>query len=552
MPTNVTRPVWACDVCGTTHGERLDLAELCETAPPPITLPAGTPVLSTDGGDGFALFPLTPTDKVATDVSQYRPTAGHHRIYRRPAVHGNQPIEVNDKHLWPLEPGRLHIETKDGTFFYRNASRADIDLHAIATSVGLGQQGSHLQGGPAPEPGMVPDWHRRALSTAQPITPPVRAVFDHFGASLRRSYRPYDLTGLLMAEAGSWQKARWLAETINLDALAAELHNRETDWLAGRSTGQLVPVPHLVSRSTKTASKLTRAEKELVAATGVPWEPRTTATEYINQLVRILLRREITMPEGLFDGPRIIAVGGVKGGVGKSTVAAALATRLAADGHRVVLLDADLNGPSQHLLWPLGPVQVSANLGRLLPTQVAERLAVFSVGQLAGSKKLPTRWNQGDATAFIRFLGATLDVTGYDLMIVDLPAGSGTAADVFLGHSGTGAPADTLIAVTTADPLALSDTEGHLKPQMHEHWKPILVENLAYATGTTNDGETVTIRVRGDGTEVPALADKYRLLSGARFGGSLPWADNAQALAGTDQIGHLATLLLDKDQDDAQ
>ncbi len=50
---------------------------------------------------------------------------------------------------------------------------------------------------------------------------------------------------------------------------------------------------------------------------------------------------------------RIISVGGGKGGVGKSVVAANLAVALAQDGARVVLLDADLGAPNQHTLFGL-------------------------------------------------------------------------------------------------------------------------------------------------------------------------------------------------------
>ncbi len=47
----------------------------------------------------------------------------------------------------------------------------------------------------------------------------------------------------------------------------------------------------------------------------------------------------------------IVAVGSAKGGVGKSTVAANLALAWAAMGARVGLLDADVYGPSQPLLF---------------------------------------------------------------------------------------------------------------------------------------------------------------------------------------------------------
>jgi flagellar biosynthesis protein FlhG len=47
-------------------------------------------------------------------------------------------------------------------------------------------------------------------------------------------------------------------------------------------------------------------------------------------------------------GPRLIAVGGGKGGVGKSLVAANLAAALAEEGYRVVAVDTDLPGANLH------------------------------------------------------------------------------------------------------------------------------------------------------------------------------------------------------------
>ena len=56
--------------------------------------------------------------------------------------------------------------------------------------------------------------------------------------------------------------------------------------------------------------------------------------------------------------PRIITVGGGKGGVGKSLVAANIAVALAQAGKRVILIDADLGSANQHTLFGISrPVE---------------------------------------------------------------------------------------------------------------------------------------------------------------------------------------------------
>ncbi|MEN8182589.1 MAG: P-loop NTPase [Myxococcota bacterium] len=57
--------------------------------------------------------------------------------------------------------------------------------------------------------------------------------------------------------------------------------------------------------------------------------------------------------------PRLIAVGGGKGGVGKSLVTANLAVALADEGHRVVAVDTDLPGANLHTCLGVRPPRAS-------------------------------------------------------------------------------------------------------------------------------------------------------------------------------------------------
>lgn len=69
-------------------------------------------------------------------------------------------------------------------------------------------------------------------------------------------------------------------------------------------------------------------------------------------------------------GPKIWAVGGGKGGVGKSVIAANLCVGLARQGRRVVALDADLGGANLHTFF--GMVNPPASLGDFLGGGVSD------------------------------------------------------------------------------------------------------------------------------------------------------------------------------------
>jgi flagellar biosynthesis protein FlhG len=83
-------------------------------------------------------------------------------------------------------------------------------------------------------------------------------------------------------------------------------------------------------------------------------KPLPTDTSSTNSLMKVILPAEKSKPKpdaSADDNPakKIIAVGGAKGGVGKSMLAANLAVGLALLGQKVVLADLDLGGADVHL-----------------------------------------------------------------------------------------------------------------------------------------------------------------------------------------------------------
>ncbi|HWJ70157.1 MAG TPA: Mrp/NBP35 family ATP-binding protein [Sphingobium sp.] len=149
--------------------------------------------------------------------------------------------------------------------------------------------------------------------------------------------------------------------------------------------------------------------------------------------------------------PMIIAVGSGKGGVGKSTLSVNLAIALKRLGKRVGMVDADIYGPSLPRLLASEGTKPEARGKQLLPVTNEHGIPMLSMGHLA---------NPGQAIAWrgpmvSNALGQLIDAdwSGTDLLIVDLPPGTG---DVQLTMIQRYKPIGAVIVSTPQD-LALID-----------------------------------------------------------------------------------------------
>jgi flagellar biosynthesis protein FlhG len=132
---------------------------------------------------------------------------------------------------------------------------------------------------------------------------------------------------------------------------------------------------------------------------------------------------------------RIIAIGGGKGGVGKSLLAANLGIYLAQLGKRVVLIDADLGGANLHTF--LGVERPGVTLGDFFDKRVARiedcvvETSVKGLGLVSGEGDPLWAANPRPATKN-RLINQVRELE-VDYLICDLPPGSGfIALDFFL------------------------------------------------------------------------------------------------------------------------
>lgn len=177
----------------------------------------------------------------------------------------------------------------------------------------------------------------------------------------------------------------------------------------------------------------------------------------------------------------IIAVVSGKGGVGKSTVASNLALALAQSGASVGLMDADIYGPSQHIMFGVrGDRPMMKDIegkGWIVPIEKFG-IKMMSIGLLVDEKQAVV-WRGPMVSSAIRQFVTDVDWGELDYLIIDMPPGTG---DIHLTVVQT-VPVTGVIVVTTPQTVALADAKKGIAMFGQAQLKvPIigLVENMSY------------------------------------------------------------------------
>lgn len=170
----------------------------------------------------------------------------------------------------------------------------------------------------------------------------------------------------------------------------------------------------------------------------------------------------------------VIAVGSGKGGVGKSTIAAALAVGLAQAGCRVGLMDTDVYGPSiPHLLGC--EERPTLYQGKIMPISV-HGLRMISMGLIIPRDEAVIWRGPMLHGAVQQFLRDT-DWGDLDYLVVDMPPGTG---DVALSLSQL-LPVSGAVVVCTPQELALLDAVRAIAMFRKVNIEVVgLVENMSF------------------------------------------------------------------------
>ena len=144
---------------------------------------------------------------------------------------------------------------------------------------------------------------------------------------------------------------------------------------------------------------------------------------------------------------RVLAVASGKGGVGKSSLSVNLAAALAAMGHEVGVLDADIYGHSiPHML---GVTQKPVVVDQMIVPPVAHDLRLMSIGFFLDDNQ-PVMWRGPMLHRALEQFLQDVHWGELDVLVVDMPPGTGDVS-ISLGQL---LPRAEAIIVTTPQPLA--------------------------------------------------------------------------------------------------
>ena len=212
---------------------------------------------------------------------------------------------------------------------------------------------------------------------------------------------------------------------------------------------------------------------------------------YAKAKIKVLVKVEAPKQENsnLIKGEKIpgveniIAIASGKGGVGKSTVTANLAVALQKKGYKVGVVDADIYGPSQHLMFDVEKSRPEASQVNGKPVMLPVEsygVKLVSIGFFAPGSQAVV-WRGPMATKALNQIVKDSYWGDLDYLLIDLPPGTG---DVHLSLV-QAVPVTGAVIVSTPQNIALADAKkGVGMFQLDTIQVPVLgiVENMAYFT----------------------------------------------------------------------
>ena len=149
----------------------------------------------------------------------------------------------------------------------------------------------------------------------------------------------------------------------------------------------------------------------------------------------------------------IIAICSAKGGVGKSTITAAIALSISKQ-YQVGILDADVYGPNQHILFDIKdkPQFITKNDDKYIKPFISKNIEIMSMGLMTESDEA-VAWRGPMLSSADRQLSNSTKWSNLDFLFIDMPPGTGdTYLTIFKELN-----LSNVILVTTPNKLSFAD-----------------------------------------------------------------------------------------------
>ena len=190
----------------------------------------------------------------------------------------------------------------------------------------------------------------------------------------------------------------------------------------------------------------------------------------------------------------IIAICSAKGGVGKSTITAAIALSISKQ-YQVGILDADVYGPNQHILFDIKdkPQFITKNDDKYIKPFISKNIEIMSMGLMTESDEA-VAWRGPMLSSAVRQLSNSTKWSNLDFLFIDMPPGTGdTYLTIFkeLNLSNT-------ILVTTPNKLSYADIKKTIN-LVNKFNVPIMgyIENNIFNQDKDTSSEKLSINKLG-------------------------------------------------------
>ena len=149
----------------------------------------------------------------------------------------------------------------------------------------------------------------------------------------------------------------------------------------------------------------------------------------------------------------IIAICSAKGGVGKSTITAAIALSISKH-YQVGILDADVYGPNQHILFDIKdkPQFITKNDDKYIKPFISKNIEIMSMGLMTESDEA-VAWRGPMLSSAVRQLSNSTKWSNLDFLFIDMPPGTGDTYLTILKELNL----SNVILVTTPNKLSHAD-----------------------------------------------------------------------------------------------